>query len=122
MFANKASIGSEVTLVAYNGVSARTARCESVITGAVTKGQSMIAYRMFDSRADEIASLVNDSNRTAYNPQAFSTGTLHLLTDGRAVEVSTDTRGCWIYGVHASLADALAYKKHQYESVRLEQF
>ena len=37
MFANKASIGSEVTLVAYNGVSARTARCESVITGAVTK-------------------------------------------------------------------------------------
>jgi len=37
MFTNQASIGSEVTLVAYNGVSARTARCESVITGAVTK-------------------------------------------------------------------------------------
>ena len=37
MFANNASIGSEVTLVAYNGASARTARCESVITGSVAK-------------------------------------------------------------------------------------
>ena len=37
MFLSQASIGSEVTLVAYNGVSARTARCESVITGSVTK-------------------------------------------------------------------------------------
>ena len=37
MFLSQASIGSEVTLVAYDGVSARTARCESVITGSVTK-------------------------------------------------------------------------------------
>ena len=82
----------------------------------------MMTYRMFDAEAKELRSLISDSNLTTHKPQAFSRGAVHLLSDGRAVEVSTDTRGCWVYAVHASLTDALAYRKHQYESVRLEQF
>ena len=31
------SIGCEVSVVAYNGRSSRTAKCESIITGLVTK-------------------------------------------------------------------------------------
>ena len=31
------SVGAEVAVVAYNGRSSRSARCESVITGEVTK-------------------------------------------------------------------------------------
>jgi hypothetical protein len=83
---------------------------------------NFVVYRMFDSEGQAIAKLLSDSNRTNHRAQALSTGMIHLLDDGRAVEVSWDSRGCWLYGVHSSLDDALAYKSKQYDSVRLEQW
>jgi len=83
---------------------------------------SFIVYQMFSDGGEAIAQLISDSNRTNYRAQALSSGVIHLLDDGRAVEVSTDSRGCWLYGVHPSLDDALAYKSKQYDSVRLEQW
>ena len=82
----------------------------------------MKVYRMFDSEAKEISLLINDANRTNHRAQALSSGVVHLLDDGRAIEVSTDTRGCWVYGVHDSIGDALGYKAKQYDAVRLEQW
>ena len=79
-------------------------------------------YRMFDDAGKEISALLDDATRTKYTPQAFSKGEIYLLADGRAVEVSTDTRGCWVYGVHGSLSDALGFKAKQCDAVRLEQW
>lgn len=79
-------------------------------------------YRMFDDESKKISQLLSDENRTNYRSQALNNGVIHLLADGRAVEVTTDTRGNWVYGVHNSLNDALAYKTKQCEAVRLEQW
>jgi|APGre2960657404_1045060.scaffolds.fasta_scaffold207860_1 hypothetical protein len=78
--------------------------------------------RMFDDESQEIRQLLSDENRTNHRSQALNNGVIHLLADGRAVEVTTDTRGCWLFGVHGSLADALNYKTKQCDAVRLEQF
>ena len=83
---------------------------------------TLIVYRMFDDESQEIRQLLSDKNRTNHRSQALNNGVIHLLADGRAVEVTTDTRGCWLYGVHESLADALGYKTKQCDAVRLEQF
>ena len=79
-------------------------------------------YSMFDDAGKEISALLEDATRTKQNSQALTKGEIYLLADGRAVEVSTDTRGCWLYGVHSSLSDALAFKAKQCEAVRLEQW
>lgn len=78
--------------------------------------------RMFDDESQKIRQLLSDENRTNHRSQALNNGVIHLLADGRAVEVTTDTRGCWLFGVHGSLADALGYKTKQCDAVRLEQF
>ena len=83
---------------------------------------AFIVLRMFDDESQEIRQLLSDENRTNYRSQALNNGVIHLLADGRAVEVTTDTRGCWLYGVHDSLNDALGYKAKQCEAVRLEQW
>jgi hypothetical protein len=81
-----------------------------------------IVLRMFDEESQEIRQLLSDENRTNHRSQALNNGVIHLLADGRAVEVTTDTRGCWLFGVHESLEIALNYKKHKYQSVQLEQW
>jgi hypothetical protein len=83
---------------------------------------AFIVYRTFDDEAQAIRQLLSDENRTNYRSQALNNGIIHLLNDGRAVEVTTDTRGLWLYGVHESLNDALNYKKHKYASICLEQW
>ena len=79
-------------------------------------------YRMFDDESQEIRQMLSDKNSTNYRSQALNNGVIHLLSDGRAVEVTTDTRNCWLFGVHDSLGDALGYKAKQCETVRLEQW
>lgn len=80
-----------------------------------------IIYRMYDVEGLAIAKLINKENRTNFQARCLS-GVLHLLDDGRAVEVSTDTRGCWLYGVYPTLDDALGYKVKQCDTIRLEQW
>lgn len=75
-------------------------------------------FKMFDA---DIPSL-DGASRYPTAPKWFSKGECFMLADNTLLEVSTDSRGCFIYAQWQSVKDFYNYKPHQYESVKLEQF
>ena len=75
-------------------------------------------FRMFDT---DIPSL-DRASRVPASPRWFSKGECFMLADNTVLEVSTDTRGCFIYAQWQSVKDFYNHKPHQCEAVKLEQF
>lgn len=75
-------------------------------------------FRMFDRNLPNLEA----SKRIASAPRWFTGGECVILSDNRLIEISTDTRGCFIYAIWNSAEDFYSYKSGVSEKIRLEQF
>ena len=62
------------------------------------------------------------ANKINDKPKWFDRGECYMLADGTLLEMSWDTRGCWIYAHWLSVKDFYNHTPKQYQSVVLEQF
>ena len=77
-----------------------------------------LTFRMFDAGVPSL----NGASRVPVAPKWFTGGECFMLTDNSLLEVSTDSRGCFIYAHWKAVKDFYTFKPHQSEAVKLEQF
>ena len=75
-------------------------------------------FKQFDAEKPNF----NNASRVPANPRWFGKGECFMLSDNTILEVSTDSRGCFIYAQWLSVKDFYNHKPHQYQAVTLEQF
>lgn len=71
---------------------------------------ALVIHSMWTDEGKAIEKLLYAATGTKTLGQVYRRYPVVILEDGRAVEPSVDTRGCWIYVVFENVEKALGYK------------
>lgn len=72
---------------------------------------TLTIHSMFSKEGEDIAMMLSKGVEQKHLGRVYRRYPVVVLTDGRTVEPSADTRGCWIYVVFESLDKALSYAR-----------